>query len=218
MVATAAAPARARAEGVFADASPWVWGVAAFEFSLTVGTLVGVASDCQRGCPELTGVFAGGGVLLGVGAAIAAALTDAPPDVPFVVHEGIWGSIWGASVAASLTGLARTSEAAQSWTMLATGTAFASGTAVYAALRRDLLMRNPEAAWAAHYLAWGVPLIGILSLVTFSVAGIPPEGSVLLFALVSTIAYGIGVGWAESVAAGASAARPPLLFAYGTSF
>lgn len=216
--ASAAAPTAARADATFADASPWVWGVSAFELSLTIGTIVGVATGCERGCPELTGAFAGGGVLLGVGAGIVAALTDAPPDVPFVLHEGIWGSIWGASLAASMTGLARTSATTQSVVMVAAGTVFAGGTGVYAAVRRDLLMRSPEALWPAHYLAWGVPLVGILSLVAFSMAGIPPEGSVLLFALVSAIAYGIGVGWAESVEPGASAAGAPLLFSYGAAF
>lgn len=214
-LAVAMAPSQAQAqEGTFTSATGWMWGVATFELTLGVGLLVVTTTDvCQSwGCGVLALLV--GGVALGaaITAGLVSAANDTPPDIPFTVHSVFWGGLSGALGGFAVAKLYAGSDSASAIAALSTAGVVGLGLGTYSIVRRDELMRETRTVGAAHFLAWGTTAAGLAALIALSSLDIPPEGAAVLYALVTIIAYGAGIAWAEAqIANGDAGAATPML-------
>lgn len=200
-LAVTAAPSEAQAqEGTFSSATGWMWGVATFELTLGVGLLIVTTGDvCESwGCGVLALLV--GAVALGssITAGLLAAGNDTPPDIPFVVHNTLWGALSGALGGFAFAKLYAATDQTAAIAALSSAGAIGLGLGTYSAVRRDSLMRETRTSAAAHFMAWGVPLVGLGALVLLSSVDIPSEGAALLYALTTLITYGANIAWAET--------------------
>ena len=201
MVGVTAAPSEARAqEGTFSSANGWMWGVATFELTLGVGLLIATTGDvCESwGCGVLALLV--GAIALGtsITAGLLAAGYDTPPDIPFAVHNVLWGAVSGALGGFAFAKLYAGTDSTATIAALSSAGAIGLGLGTYSAVRRDALMRETRTSAAAHFLAWGVPLLGLGALVLLSSVDVPSEGAALLYALTTLISYGASIAWAET--------------------
>lgn len=214
-LAVAIAPTQAQAQdGTFTSATGWMWGVATFELTLGVGLLIVTTSDvCQSwGCGVLALLVGGVAIGAAITAGLVTAANDTPPDIPFTLHNVFWGGLSGALGGFAFAKLYAASDSASAIAALSTAGVVGLSLGTYSIVRRDELMRERRTLGAAHFLAWGTTGAGLAALIALSSIDIPPEGAAILYALVTLIAYGAGIAWAETqIAKGDAGAATPML-------
>jgi len=201
MLTVTAAPSEAHAqERTFSSATGWMWGVATFELTLGIGLLIVTTGDiCESwGCGVLALLV--GAVALGssITAGLLAAGNDTPPDIPFAVHNTLWAALSGALGGFAFAKLFAATDSTATIAALSSAGVIGLGLGTYSAVRRDPLMRETRTSAAAHFIAWGVPLVGVGALILLSSIDIPSEGAALLYALTTLISYGASIAWAET--------------------
>ena len=219
-LAVAAAPATVHAQhNTFAAATGWIWGVSAFELTLTTGILIATSGDvCESwGCGVLALLVGAVAIGTGITAGVVAGLTDTPPDIPFAVHLALWGALSGGLGGFGFSKLFSSTEKTATIAALSTASVIGLGLGTYSLLRGDELLRERRTVGAAHFLAWGVTGSAIAALLAWSSLDMPSEGAAVLYALTTLIAYGSGIAWAETqIAKGDVGAATPMLSWSGT--
>lgn len=203
MVVVALAPGVAHASNPdpLEEVAPVMWGVAAYELTVTTGF---VASLVQAPCESFGCVEYGlqwGMIGLGVGglATLVASQLDAPAHGPFAYHHfatGLGSGFAAGLFAAQMSGLGIIESL---FVGLGVGAAVAGGLLTYGIVRGDELTQSESASWPVHLMTWGPFLLGHFTLAL--VFAEEPFGleMLILSQTLPLLIYAIAIPWAESV-------------------
>jgi len=203
--ALGAAPARAQDpppdETTFSDATGGMWGVMTAEVMLTLGAVAVEASETCDGNDSEAVCF----LMVVAGTALMATTTGlitggvgAPPDVPFATHQLIWGGLGGFAVGIGLGEATGGNDTEVLGLGLTLGGLTGVGAAVYAGLRRDALMRDPDATVGAHLMSWGPLGVGLLTAAIAAAFEAEEEAVVILAGAMGLLTWGLAVGLTEA--------------------
>jgi len=220
-VVPSAAQAQADPEPTFQESTGFLWGIGTMEATGLLGLLpMAVGDVCEGwGCIGYTMLVVIAAAVLGLTAGIIGAATDAPADVPFVVHHTLFDGLLGFMTAYGLTGVLQEQESARVPAGLVTAIVAAVGAFSYTFVRRDALLRDPDARVGAHIMTW-VPysLVAVVAMV-LSEAHADESVSMLTAGLVGIAALAVGIAIAEvNVAADDAMPAPAPLLGWTGSF